>query len=90
MGIQLGDSVKDRITGYTGIVIGITDWLHGCRRMTVQSQELKDGKPPDSLCIDEPQLEIVESGAYKKPKPTTLRAVGGPIPVPQRRPNATR
>jgi hypothetical protein len=45
--VKLGDKVKDRVTGLTGIVIARTDWLNGCIRMTVQPQELKDGKPVD-------------------------------------------
>ena len=58
--IKLGDKVKDKITGLTGIAIGITNWLYGCRRITIQPQESKDGKPADAFTVDEPQLEILE------------------------------
>lgn len=41
---QLGDEVKCKITGFTGIVIGQHRWLHGCLTYSVRSRELKDGK----------------------------------------------
>jgi hypothetical protein len=31
--VNLGDKVKDRITGLEGIAIGVTTWLYGCRRV---------------------------------------------------------
>ena len=40
--IQLGDRAKDRISGFEGIVIGIGQWLHGCRRISIQPTELRD------------------------------------------------
>lgn len=39
--VNLGQVVRDRITGYSGVVIGRTDWLYGCVRYGVQSTELK-------------------------------------------------
>ena len=44
-GAQLGDLVKDKVTGFTGIVICRAVWLNGCARLTVQPQKVgKDGK----------------------------------------------
>lgn len=60
--IELGDDVKDNITGYAGVVIAFTTWLNKCRRITVQSRELKDGKPIDSQVFDIEQLTIVKKG----------------------------
>jgi hypothetical protein len=70
----LGSKVRDRVTGYTGIVIGQTSWLYGCRRYTVQSQEMKDGKPVDPLSFDEDALEIVEESKVSNP----VKDTGGP------------
>jgi hypothetical protein len=64
--IKLGDKVKDRISSYQGIVIGITQWIFGCVRITVQSQELKDGKPVDSVCFDQQQLELIEENSLER------------------------
>jgi hypothetical protein len=52
--VELGDRVEDKITGLKGIIIGITNWLYGCLRVTVQPEEAKDGKPADTFCVDEP------------------------------------
>jgi hypothetical protein len=65
--IELGDRVKDKITGLKGIVIGITNWLYGCQRCTVQPEEAKDGKPAEVFHVDTPQLTIVEKRAVERP-----------------------
>ena len=76
----LGDEVKDTITGFQGIVVCISQWYHGCKRVTVQSQVMKDGKPVEPVTFDEPQLILVESKQHKPQNKT-----GGPRPEPTRR-----
>lgn len=72
--IVLGCKAKDKITGLTGIVYAITDWLNGCRRISIQPQELKDGKPVEGSVFDVEQVEFVEEAASNLiEKPT-----GGP------------
>ena len=62
--IKLGDKVKDRITGYTGIVVFRMDWLYGCVRFVVQSQTLDEkGKPIDNASFDLDQLCLIEADA---------------------------
>lgn len=71
----LGALVKDRITGFTGIVMANVFWLNGCVRCSVQPQELKDGKPIDMEAFDEQQLDLVKAKTEpEKPKR------GGPMP----------
>lgn len=65
MEIKLGQMVRDTISGYEGKVVAITNWLYGCRRITVASDKLHDGKPVDSQCFDEPQLEIRDPNETK-------------------------
>ena len=69
MKIKLGQKVKDKITGYEGIVVVKTDWIHGCTRFGVKSQSLKDGKPIDMEWFDEPDLEVVKDVKKTKVKP---------------------
>jgi hypothetical protein len=57
--IELGDVARDTITGFTGVVYADTKFLHGCRRLSLQPQELKDGRPLEGGTFDEPQLELV-------------------------------
>lgn len=72
--IELGTKVTDKITGYTGQVIGRTEWLYACRRYTIQARELKDGKPVDAISCDEDQLDIVEEPAELH----VMKSTGGP------------
>lgn len=80
MTIKLGQEVKDKVTGFTGVAIGRTEWINGCARVIVQPKVDKDGKVPDCLNIDEPQLEVTGEGAYKKEETNT----GGPLDLPTR------
>lgn len=86
--IKLGDRVRDRITGFEGIVIGITEWLYQCRRPIVQATSLNnDGKPTGSESFDEDQLEIIESGAFSPKAVEPVEApekTGGPRDTPSR------
>ncbi len=59
--INLGDKVKDTITGYEGIVVADTIWLNGCLRVIVQSRELKDGVPVERQEFDTAQVELIEA-----------------------------
>lgn len=70
----LGSEVKCTITGYKGVVIGRTQWLHGCNTYQVKSHDLKDGKPLDSVPFDEAALELVEKKPERKASPKN----GGP------------
>src|SRR5690348_3433643 len=58
--IELGSKVRDKVTGVVGIVTGRHNYLHGCTRLSIQPQELKDGKPVDTTGADEPQCELLE------------------------------
>lgn len=85
--VRIGDLVRDRITGVKGIAIARTVWINGCVRIVIQPQEHKDGKPVESTCLDEPQLEVVEEQAMTpepeySPQPERAfqprRVTGGP------------
>ncbi len=79
--INLGDKVKDTITGFTGIVIAKVEWLNGCRRYTVQRIGLNNGVPSDSQGFDEIQLKVIAKNAVPVTKPVDT---GGPRPEPRR------
>ena len=78
---KLGQVVRDRITGYTGLVYCRTQWLNNCNTYNVKSRELKDGKPMDSVSFDEPTLELVEEKQVLEPQQKT----GGPTESVQHR-----
>jgi len=65
--IKPGDLVKDKITGFEGIVVARTEWLYQCVRISVQPQSLHDGKPIDCQTFDEEQLEVLEERKFFPP-----------------------
>lgn len=56
--IMLGDTVTDRVTGFTGIAIAMTEWLYGCRSFGVKSEAMKDGIPVETQWFDEKSLSV--------------------------------
>lgn len=66
MSIKLGDRVKEKVTGFSGIVTGISDFLTGCKRAGVQPEKLKDdGSVPDPSWFDIDHLTVVKAGVHK-------------------------
>lgn len=84
--IGLGDRAKDPITGLTGIVVCVTTWLHGCIRLGIQAEEVKDGKPTEAVYFDQSQLVLVEAGVHE---PMMMAVVPAPAELakPKRRSN---
>lgn len=78
--INLGSIARDKITGFVGVVIAKTEWLNGCRRFTIQPQELKDGRPIEACSFDEQQVDEIEG----KPATEPAKRPGGPFPEPAR------
>jgi hypothetical protein len=58
MAIKLGDKVTDSISGFSGVVVQVTEYLYGCRRMGVESTQLKDGNTIPPEYFDEQRLTI--------------------------------
>ena len=58
--INLGDLVKDTVTGFKGIAVSRHSYLNGCDRISVQPIINKEGNHPDSVTFDEPQLSVLK------------------------------
>lgn len=67
--VNLGDRVRDEVTGFEGIAVCRATWLHGCIRINVQPEKLdKEGKVRTQETFDEPQLKILRrNAAYNAP-----------------------
>lgn len=80
--IELGDQVKDAITGFEGVVICVSYWLNGCMRVVVQSKKTEKGLPTDPVTFDVEQLRITKKKVFTAASPS-----GGPCAdhVAQRR-----
>ena len=76
--INLGDKVKDPITGYTGIAYCKTTYLQGCDRIGIQALmvQKKEELPevPELYHVDERQLEILDKVKIMK----DINENGGP------------
>jgi len=61
--VELGDKVKDMVSGFEGIAITRHSYLQGCDRITVQpSYKKKESTLPDYCAFDEPQLKVLKKG----------------------------
>lgn len=73
-GIELGDLVRDVVTGFEGIATSKHTFLTGCNRWGVQpvpEKPKKGGKityKSESTAFDEPQLIVLEKGKVKLPE----------------------
>ena len=83
--IKLGDLVKDKITGFKGVCTGLFEYLNGCVRVSIQPEELKDGKPIESHVFDVEQVEVVKPAKH----PMSSRS-GGPCDAPATRSTPSR
>lgn len=78
--IELGDTVKDTITGFQGVAIAQYLYLNGCVRINIQPEELREGKPIEDQAFDIEQIQVV-----KKAKSKVVVPSGGPQPEPTKR-----
>lgn len=67
--IELGNTIRDIVTGFTGIATSKVIYLNGCVQFSVKPKMGKDGKLPEATYIDQEQLEWVDNGIVVKPKP---------------------
>jgi hypothetical protein len=80
---ELGDTARDSITGFEGVVIGVTNWLNGCVRLVLQPKSLEStGKPVDAQTFDIQQMLLIEVGKERDAAAKAAKALtkqpGGP------------
>lgn len=76
--IHLGDKVKDRITGFTGIATARCKYLNGCVQFCVEPKVDKDGDMRKHRYIDREQLIVVPD--RKTSKKVSKNETGGVMP----------
>ena len=72
--ITLGQKVKDKVTGFTGIAISRVEYLNGCVQFCIKPEMVKKGEMPEGQYIDDMQLEVVGRGLSIPSEPD-----GGPM-----------
>lgn len=73
--IKLGNTVKDKVTGFKGVAIARIEYLNGCVQICVKPCVDKDGKMLDGEYVDIHQLLVVDEAQDFDSKPT-----GGAMP----------
>ena len=64
--IELGDTVKCKLTGFIGVAASRTEFINGCVQYDVIPKVGKDNKVPEGVSIDEVSLEVVKTTKKKK------------------------
>lgn len=77
--LELGDRAKCVITGASGIVVCVAQWLNGCVRIAIQPERAKDSKIPDALHFDAEGLELVKKGVHKAKVLEVAEAPAAPV-----------
>lgn len=80
---DLGDKVRDKVTGFEGIVTTHAKHLTGCDRLWVEPTVGEDGKKRDGHWIDIDMIEIVEPSVLERV--IYSRAAPGGVDLPPSR-----
>lgn len=72
MKIKLGESYRDRVSGWEGTAVARYEYMNGCVRYALAARD-KDGKPVEFV-FDEQQIEAGAAPAIV----TEARRTGGP------------
>jgi hypothetical protein len=64
--IELGVQVEDKVTGFSGIIIGRCEYLFGCTQYGICPRVGADGKRGDNEWIDEGRIKVVGPGVLQK------------------------
>lgn len=59
--IKLGQTVRDRITGFQGVVTGVVNYISGCNQALVVPRVKDDGSLTDAQWFDLQRLEVETS-----------------------------
>lgn len=70
---ELGKKAKDRVTGFTGVITGRSDFIAGCRQYCLAPPINAEGKIVDSHWFDEERIDIIGDGVS-----LTATKTGGP------------
>jgi len=68
-----GSKIRDKISGFEGVVVAVGTWMAGCARVLVHPQTIKDGRPADGQWFDLAQTEFVETLLPYKETPCVFK-----------------
>ena len=66
MKVELGSTVRDKISGFSGVACVLAEYLDGYRRVLIEPNCLNENNEPlEGFWFDEGRLEIVNYPALK-------------------------
>ena len=80
---ELGDKVRDRVSGFEGIATVHAMHLTGCDRLWLDPSVDKEGKKVDGMWVDIDMLEIIKPNVIERISYT--RKTPGGIDLPRSR-----
>lgn len=72
---NLGEKLRDTVTGFEGIAVSRTEYLNGCWQYCLVPKAKKNESYPKGVDLDVENLVRVSAGVTVKPKP---KPTGGP------------
>lgn len=76
----MGKKVKDTVTGFTGIVTAVVEYISGCVQLGIQPVVDKDGKKMDSEYFDEQRVEAIDKNPALSLDNAATTGFGDPAP----------
>lgn len=67
--VKLGNTYRDRISGFTGVATARYEYLYGCVRVNLEGPTAEGGKPTEHV-VDEQRLLNLD-GTHPEPSATT-------------------
>ena len=67
MKCEMGQKVKDVITGFSGVVTGKAQYITGCQQVLVVPPVKSDGDSVSGQWLDEDRLEVVDQSRIELP-----------------------
>jgi hypothetical protein len=80
MDVKLGQTVKDKLTGFQGLATGFCSYITGCSQVLVQPKMKKGGDFVEPRRIDRDRLTVEKAAIVR----LTLSDEGPDLPAPIR------
>lgn len=71
--IQLGKEGKDKITGFSGIIVARVEYLYGCNQYGIAPKVGEDGTVKDTTFFDEGRIEVTGPGILPEEVQTDVK-----------------
>lgn len=81
--IELGAKVRDKVTGFSGIASARTVWTGGEITVTIEPDQLRDGKTVEAQSFPYQRIELVEAKKPPMSANANPAAPGGPKDDPK-------